>query len=602
MTDALSRFGFSRGSRATRARLSHHSRLVRRRENSLLHGPNARYPTQGRCVRILCFSDLRVQRLADVEAVAKSVEPDLILYAGDDVARFGPGPNSWSPLALSVRHGLAGVIGNDCLEDTRAVLRQPGCRDLQERPYFVGDFAILGLQGAPASTRIGYTLYSDDAAREHLKTQLREAGGRPTIVVSHAPPYGILDLAVRFGLENIGATALLEVMKRPSVKAVVCGHVHLQGGRQAKHGDCLVLNCASHDDPSAALRYAVLEWNGREFTASTHVHDDRGELGDVRGMERRHAEALHRAGIRTCGELHNLGVERLRDLVRGYAPRYWVMAKSIVERRPIFRAPPLPITGHAVFLDVETSFDPADVWMIGFATGAGDVEQLYALGCDRQRRLLAKLNGRMRRLGPSQFLQWSAYDRNALEKAYRRHWRAVPMWLDRARWVDAMWWTDRAFALPFRSRSIKDVSAYFGYAYEEAMLDGMTVGGWYSSYLRFEKSFDVARVLVYNRDDVRALRHVVSSIRALAQNEQPGAAAPEGAQTKAARGPRCLRADQSPLSRREAQAEDATAKYEASTRKQVRAGKLKAHLVSAAVARYRAATRRGHGLPSDAGS
>src|SRR5437867_10996597 len=102
-------------------------------------------------MRILAMSDLRVQRLGDIEAVVAAVKPEVILYAGDDVARFGPGPHSWSPLALTVRYGLAGVIGNDCLADARAVLRQRGCHDLHEAPLIVGDLAILGLQGAPAT-------------------------------------------------------------------------------------------------------------------------------------------------------------------------------------------------------------------------------------------------------------------------------------------------------------------------------------------------------------------------------------------------------------------------------------------------------------------
>jgi hypothetical protein len=549
-------------------------------------------------VRILAISDLRVQRLSDVEAVARAVRPELILYAGDDVARFGPGPNSWSRLALSVPHGLAGVIGNDCREDDCSAFQQPGCHDLHKEPYLLGDFAILGLQGAPAEegeSGIGFTLYSEDESRRHLERQLHAVGDRPTILVSHAPPHGVLDLAVRFGLKNAGAPAVLELIKQPSLKAVVCGHVHLQGGQQVRYGHCLVVNCASHDDSGSPLRYSVLEWNGREVSATTHVHDDRRDLGEIRGMERRHADALRSAGVETSGEVHALGVERLRNIVGGYAPRYWVFARAYVERRPVFRAAPPPIAPDALHLDVETSLDPADVWMIAFASAQGDVEQLYELKPGKQRALLTALDKRIRKLHPSQLLQWSAYDRNALEKAYRRYWKSLPPWLSRSRWVDAMWWSDRAYALPFRSRSIKDVSAYFGYQYRERGLDGMTVGSWYSQYLMSKTPFDVAKVLVYNRDDVHALRRAVHSIITLSKSEPPQQEARSSITPKQQSRPPVPQTLLT-ASQKKAVVARATKKYEASTRRLVRAGKLTPRSASLAVSQYRAAARRFYGL------
>lgn len=82
-------------------------------------------------MRILAVSDLRVQSIRLLEQVAGRVNPDLILYGGDDVVRFGPGPHSWSPLASRTRYGLAGVIGNDCSRDHAAALRQAAIRTKQ---------------------------------------------------------------------------------------------------------------------------------------------------------------------------------------------------------------------------------------------------------------------------------------------------------------------------------------------------------------------------------------------------------------------------------------------------------------------------------------
>jgi len=550
---------------------------------------------------MLAISDVRAQRLDEIESVVDAVAPDLILYAGDDVARFGPGPNSWSPMARRVRHGLAGVIGNDCSADARAALRQPGCHDLHEEPLLIGELAFLGLQGAPddRGRGLGYTLYAEGAARHHLDRQLSAVGKRPVILVSHAPPRGILDLAVRFGLEHIGTTALLEATKWPSLKAVICGHVHLQGGRQVQHGSCLVVNCASHDEGGAPLRYAVLTWDGHGVVASTHVHDERGHLGEIRGMQHRHARDLKRAGAATVGGVHDLGIAGLRPIVGGFAPRYWFLAKAQVERRPVLRAAPMPIARDALFVDVETSFDDSDVWMVAFKSSRGDIEQFHELERRKQRKLLTALDRRMRSIGPSQLLQWSAFDRSALEKAYGRYWQSLPSWLNRELWVDAMWWTDRAFALPFRSRTIKDVAAYFGYEYVERQLDGLTVGSWYQSFLNEQTHFDVSRVLTYNRDDVEALRRVVESILTLAKAEGPATANPwvDAPKPKSA-----TASKRRALSRREKElvVAKAIAGFETSMMRQFGFGRLNRRHVRAAVSRYAEAMRREYGLPPKA--
>jgi Icc-related predicted phosphoesterase len=148
-------------------------------------------------MRILAVSDLRVQPLRELEAVVKSVEPDLILYAGDDVERFAARRHSWSALARKVPRGLAGIVGNDCSRRAKAALRQAACHDLHAKPLILEDLAIVGLEGAPASRDfgIGPTLYSEAESRRHLERMFASAGHLPVLLVSHAPPYGVLDFS-----------------------------------------------------------------------------------------------------------------------------------------------------------------------------------------------------------------------------------------------------------------------------------------------------------------------------------------------------------------------------------------------------------------------
>ncbi len=167
----------------------------------------------GRPLRIFFFSDWRVQSLELAEELIQSVAPvDVIVYGGDDLARFVPPPevpatmtvagrtyfpesfipldemadmllalsekmehalrafwpgrgltlrqlfalyrdpspaNNWlSKFAQHARYGVFGVIGNDCGPSDHAVLHAPGVRDLHAEPTVIEDVGFLGIEGA----------------------------------------------------------------------------------------------------------------------------------------------------------------------------------------------------------------------------------------------------------------------------------------------------------------------------------------------------------------------------------------------------------------------------------------------------------------------
>ena len=66
------------------------------------------------------------------------------------------------------------------------------------------------------------------------------------VVVSHAPPYGVLDSgawALGRGKENYGSPALAEYIARHAPRLVICGHVH-EGRGHARMGGTDVYNVA----------------------------------------------------------------------------------------------------------------------------------------------------------------------------------------------------------------------------------------------------------------------------------------------------------------------------------------------------------------------
>lgn len=474
-------------------------------------------------MRILAVSDLRVQDVQLLEHIAQRVRPDLILYAGDDVARFASGRNSWSPLAQRTPLGLAGIIGNDCAPTDASALEQSGCRDLQRSPLLLDGIAFLGLQGAPSDEckPMGQNLYTRRQAKAHLERQLALAGKRHIILVSHAPPRGVLDEAIRFGFEHAGSTTVKEFTRRPRVRAVVCGHVHLQGGRVQNFGKCTVVNVASHDHQSAPLRYSVLEWDGRRLQVTLGSEKDHRCLAALPGIGAARADKLERAGFRSTTDLLDAQDDALANVcsTAEVARRLRAAARARETGKPVLVELECRFPEDAIILDVETSLKQDDPWLVGFKQiGAAKVRQLEELRPKGHEAHLHRLNQQLLRLSPRQFIQWGAFDRGALCRAHRKVGIDVPAWLEPRLWMDAAKWVQRVVALPLPDAKLKTVARYFGYKFGAGDLDGMTVGLWYSRFLRSRKAFDVRLVRSYNRDDVRSVEFIGLAVRALVES------------------------------------------------------------------------------------
>jgi len=127
---------------------------------------------------------------------------DFILYAGDDVARFQDGgTNYFAELSKLTKQGkVLAVIGNDDIPDVRRVLDAEGVHDLHEDPFSLGDFGFIGLEASTCGP--GLTKHSEEEVAEHLEEQYLKLKGKRLIVVSHTPPFGILDRGIRFARED----------------------------------------------------------------------------------------------------------------------------------------------------------------------------------------------------------------------------------------------------------------------------------------------------------------------------------------------------------------------------------------------------------------
>lgn len=232
----------------------------------------ASVPHLGNSLRLVAFSDFRVQNLESlVKFLQLQDQPDLILYAGDDIKRFHEsGVNFFEKLAECSRYGLCAIAGNDGQPDVRKLICGRNVYSVHSCPVVLGRFAIVGIEGAPRfpmrdgfdkSYNKGYLLYPEPILSWHVGHWKKSAfDGKQLIIVSHAPPYGILDFARRFGHRHIGNRPLREFLESNG-NALLCvsGHVHSQGARSERLGNTLVVNAASHDRPGDPGRVAVIE-------------------------------------------------------------------------------------------------------------------------------------------------------------------------------------------------------------------------------------------------------------------------------------------------------------------------------------------------------
>ena len=115
-------------------------------------------------------------------------------------------------------------------------------------------------------------LYQDDVyyafLKYHIMKEINENSTKNFIIVSHTPPYGILDIGIRFGIKHVGSIALREIINEFSEKIplVICGHVHSHGGKFEKLNNTYIVNVSSGDDiyDPGNIAYIEVSKNGIE--------------------------------------------------------------------------------------------------------------------------------------------------------------------------------------------------------------------------------------------------------------------------------------------------------------------------------------------------
>lgn len=202
-------------------------------------------------MRVIAFADLHGRHWNRARALIRDFQPDWIILAGDLLPSFDSLDGGESRVEAQLAYW----------RDHRKKLMAPGIPTLLARgnheplefpveglnqvPQDLGR-QVLGLEGVPSEfCAFGHAReFTVEELQAELDTKLADLE-LPRVVVSHTPPFGILDEPEPGA--HVGHRPLSAFLHSPagaSVDLVICGHVH-EGFGIGRIGNAKVLNVAT---------------------------------------------------------------------------------------------------------------------------------------------------------------------------------------------------------------------------------------------------------------------------------------------------------------------------------------------------------------------
>lgn len=488
-------------------------------------------------MKILAFSDWRVQSIGELIKYIRSLnkKPDLIIYAGDDIHRFntasetGGSNNHFEEIAQLSKYGLLAVAGNADPPSTTFAICGRNVRNVHKEPFIIGEYAFIGLEGATKGP--GFLLYSEEEVESHLNCKLSEVPNRKLIIVSHTPPYGILDTGIRYAIDHIGSRALRKFLDDhyDRVSLLICGHSHSQGGKTAKHKGVTIVNCASHDDPGTPGRVALIDISQTVKTKWHHIREL--SLTNVPLVGNVRAEALKKMGVTNIKQLAELSVSdelaNKYDCFQGGSLELIVnYAKAIVSGKPIVtgRHPFFEYSPYSkdVYFFFDAEYDPdgeGTIFLLGLMTPDGEIKQLFADTPADEERILTEFKEWLTKETPKLVSYgFKGADAPQLVKAFKKYNMSTPnievfdLYFD---CINTQRKEEQFIYLPMPgSMSLKDVASFLGYKRPrnlkihngfEAMLQ----------YRRFVETKDEQikrNLMYYNKSDLESIKFLFQII------------------------------------------------------------------------------------------
>lgn len=512
-------------------------------------------------MRIIAFSDWRVQNIERLITYIKGLrsKPDVIVYSGDDISRFNRIPkkhipkefkdyyttttkNYFAKLAKLSKSGIMAIAGNDDQPFVKFAIKGQNVYNIHEKPKIISKLAFIGQEGATKGP--GYLVYPEYKVKTHLDQMLNKVSDRYVILVSHAPPYHILDVGVRFGKSRIGSTALREFIEEHNkrIRLVICGHSHINGGKSVNYKGIKIINCSSHDRPGEPGKIALISISSKdiqirwEYVYESEMSQKSFELMRVPLIGYKRARILYNYGIKSIVSLSQ--TDPKHDL-SNHPNFIGIFELTINYSKAIIKKKPIVVGQHPFFKNIkrkniyffDSEYDPEKtlrgkfgVFLLGWMDKNGKVSQLFLENPKDEKKMLNKFRKWIKREKPT-LISYSSTNADKPHIANRFRKYGFPtdclndLFFDL--YYDCIYtqrMRDQYIFLPKRiSMGAKSVSRYFGYKepYLE-IYDGLEALIEYRSYLdskdRKRKQKIKSDLLRYNESDLKRTRLIFNKL------------------------------------------------------------------------------------------
>lgn len=422
--------------------------------------------------------------------------------------------NKFEKLADLSEHGLFGVIGNDCSEIDKSILRKgDDVVDLHESPREIREYLFIGLEGTTKRAGlIGNVLYNERKIKEHLRNK-KNGKDKKIILLSHCPPKGVLDFGRRFGERHIGSKSIREFIEEENVILNICGHCHLMGGRCKELDDCKVLNIASHDSKGSIGKVGLIDIERGEVNCNV-VELTPSNLEAILGVGPKYSKDLEKAGIKTLEDLVALKpseISRRTGISIKRIRKWHIRAKALIEDE--VRLLDNFDIEDPIFFDIETNHSQTLVWMICILDLKNNrFKQFVADKPEEEDKMLREFLNFVSSQGYDRMYCYSGTDfdeRVVLERVKENGLDGDKL----PEVLDIYYQIRRNLVVPLTTYRLKKLASFFGFNWEHPDIDGLVAPVLHNEYLETGEQEIMRKLREYSRDDVLALKHIWKEIK-----------------------------------------------------------------------------------------
>ncbi|MBE8538768.1 metallophosphoesterase [Geoglobus acetivorans] len=184
-------------------------------------------------MRILAISDIHSE-FEMLERLVEKVRADVLAVAGD-VTHFRPSDVRTFEAIIEDFDGEILVVHGNCDHEDSLNRENEKYRFIHGKSHRIGHLTFHGLGGSPITPFNTPSEYPEKHYREILENLKY---GEVNILLSHSPPYGILDRT--YSGINAGNTVIRENLDKFDL--IICGHIHESAGIERAGKRTLVVN------------------------------------------------------------------------------------------------------------------------------------------------------------------------------------------------------------------------------------------------------------------------------------------------------------------------------------------------------------------------